>query len=180
MKKMICLCMLCILGITGCDNASNSNQNALLYAENGEYNCTPQQLIDTINQFIQDTGDSRYCIIPDYAASGEEIEIIGDGILSCLSLTLYENDDGMLTKIEVDRNTFEEPVDSFNTYAAILGFLIGSISPDDSEEIMTQLDFENPSTNEYTTTAESNGTRYTYDYQLKGMYQYLTIEPESK
>jgi hypothetical protein len=55
--------------------------------------------------------------------------------------------------------------------------LISTISPQNTDEILDKLDIDAEGSKEYTTTAESNGTTYTYEYTVNGMYQTLIIEP---
>ena len=178
MKKatvLVSLILAFLLSLSGCDGSS-----ALITIKDGAYNWTPQDLIAAINKSIEDSGDSRYLTIPDYVASGEEIEL-DTGLISSLSLIFYTNDEGMTTKIEINRDTFNETSEAYKTYFFIVGALIDAISPDEEfDRVIDILDIDAPNETEYTTTVESNGTRYTYEYRLQGMYQYLTIEPDAE
>lgn len=170
--KIFSFCMILLILVSSC----GGGKSPVMSAKNGAYNAKPQQIVDALNASIESKGDSRYLKIPDYVSSGEKIEIDWLG----LELTLYENEDGYLTKIEIMWSTFNQTTERVNTCGLIIGNLVGSISPENYDTVYDKLDIDASGSHEYTTTAESDGTTYTYKYILNGMYQYLTIEPTDK
>lgn len=174
-KSIFILLIAVAFGIlTSCGIGGGSS--ATLQAKNGAYNWTAQELIDALNYEIEQIGDSRYLEIPDFIASDEEI-VIDDRSTDGLKLTLSTNADGYITKIVIDWSNYRESEERVNTCALIITRLVGSIAPDEYNAIIEQLDLDASETPEYTTSASANGTEFNYNYQLKGMFQTLTIAP---
>lgn len=183
-KSIISLTLVLGLVLCGCTTPAvteTPEPTAAMFVEDGAYNLTPQELIDQLNSFIDYQGDSRYYQIPDYTTSGGDICIESGKIIqgNNVTLQLFENNSGNLSKVVVEWEEWEPTLESRNTYNAIVTFLISAICPENGErnQVLDRLDMDASGTPKYTTTASSNGTQFTYEYTLKGMYTYLTVEP---
>lgn len=175
MKRFVSLILslLMSLAMTACGGASDG---ATIRVENGAFNWKAQELIDALNTEIENTGDSRYFSIPDFSESGEKI-IIDDSSFDGLVMILENNEEEYVTKISIEWCTFGENVERVNTCALLVGRLIGSIAPEQAEEIYSQLDMDATGTPEYTTEYTVNSVDFVYNYRLKGMNQSLTVSP---
>lgn len=179
MKRAIVLVLAVALLLVGCGGEKDS---ASIVAKDGAYNLTPQQLIDGMNAYIEDLGDSRYQSIPDYVASGDAIEVV----FLDFTIYLYANDDGYLTKIEMKAsNSSGKYQVALNTFWSTSSLLVHSIVPGESgEEIWNKLDIDGYGGEAFTTTAQSNGTQFTYNQlgssSTSTTFRRLTIEPLSE
>lgn len=179
MKKVLALLLglHMLLSLIACGSSSEGPADgATLWVENDAFVCKAQDLIDVLNDEIENTGDSRYLSIPDFEGSGEKI-VIDDSTFNGLILVLETNDEGFVTKITVEWTTFRETLERINTCGLLIGRLVGSIAPEQAEEIYLQLDFDASGTPEYTTMTSANGTDFVYSYHTSGMYQSMNIFP---
>lgn len=154
--------------------------SATLVAKDGAYNWTPQGLIDGLNDCMEETGDSRYFMIPDYESSGKRIKVMSEKRYATdnINLELWENEEGYLNKIVVHWYDMAPSAEAEKTYGFIIGVLVNSISPgEEQNRVLVALDMNASGSVEYTTSVISNGTKYTYEYISLGMYRDLTIEP---
>lgn len=170
MKKSVLSGLLCILLLCGCASNSSSPE---LSAENGSFSLTPQEYIDKINEVVQLQEDSRYLEIPDFEASGDNIEII----FLDLNLELTTDENGYLTKIFYTWDAGRKDIGySLGLY---LGFTCEMIAPDEGDLIIDKLDMMDAVSEHYETSCTYNGIHFSYRMMGSGEFNYLTIEPAS-
>ena len=170
MKKSVVPVLLSILLLCGCTSNSKSPE---LSAGSSSFNLTPQEYIDKINEVVQLQKDSRYLEIPDFEASGDNIEII----FLDLNLELTTDENGYLTKIFYTWDAGHKDIGySLGLY---LGFTCEMIAPDEGDLIIDKLDMMDAASEHYETSCTYNGIRFSYRMMGSGEFNYLTIEPAS-
>lgn len=170
MKKLVLPVLLSILLLCGCTSNSKPPE---LSAGNGSFNLTPQEYIDKINEVVQLQEDSRYLEIPDFEASGDNIEII----FLDLNLELTTDENGYLTKIFYTWDSGRKNIGySLGLY---FGLTFEMIAPDEEDLIFDKLDMMDAASEHYETGCTYNGIHFSYSMMGSGQFNYLTIEPAS-
>lgn len=166
MKKILAVLLcICAVFLTSCGSSSNPS----VKIEDGAYVMTPENYISSLNQVVEDVGDSRYLKIPEYLGSDESIEI--DSIHCTLEITESEN--GNIANISYFWNG--ERKDIGYSVGLYFNATFDYFSGGEQEEIFNKLDIMNLSTDQYETTCKNNGTLYSY--KKMGPYNWLTISP---
>lgn len=128
MKKImavtIVLCLFAFI-LSGC---GQRNTEPVFYAENGAFNCSPQELIDYLN----DAAEEADCYtIPDYINDEEEIEI------NSVTMTMnFRCDGGNVQKMELYWGDYEENMFASGVYC---GALLTALFPEDSNRINNEM-----------------------------------------
>lgn len=166
MKKSLIAAGTILLVLTGC-----TAPKAEMHVQDGAYSLTPQEYIDRINATVDAQGDSRYLSIPDFQASGDEIEI--DFIY--LTVQLSTNESGNLTEIYYTWDWTQSGIgENLGLY---LGCTFSLLGIDDVNGTYDALDMMDTSYAGYETTYTENGTLFSYSMIGHGQFNYLTITP---
>jgi hypothetical protein len=132
MKKLLSLAMALCLGLVLC--SCGAAEPPITVAD-GVFSCTPQELIDGLNEAVKQADSNVIYSVGAYPGSGEELQIAS----TSLTLTLNETSDGNLSKIHLywysgDNN--ENVITSAGCYA---GYMFSQLAPDSSKDLSASI-----------------------------------------
>lgn len=124
MAATIALCLLALI-LTGCNQ---KNTEPMFYAENGVFNCSPQELIDYLNDAAE---DADCYTIPAYISDEEDIAI------NSVTMTLsFRCDEDHVQKIELYWGDYGDNMFASGVYC---GALLTALFPEDSNRINNEM-----------------------------------------
>lgn len=128
MKKLLSLAVVLCMAMTLC--ACGSKEPSISVT-NGAFSCTPQELIDGLNQAVDQADSSVIYSVGAYPGSGEELQVAS----TSLTLTLNETSNGNLSKIHLywysgDNN--ENVITSAGCYS---GYMFNQLAPNSAKDL---------------------------------------------
>lgn len=132
MKKLlslaVALCLVLALGSCGSKEPSIS-------VADGAFSCTPQELIDGLNQAVEQADSSVIYSVGTYPGSGDELQINK----TYLTLTLNENSAGKLTKIHLYWYSGDNNENVITSAGCYCGYMFSQLVPGSSKDISNSI-----------------------------------------
>ena len=132
MKKSIILLGLIFALLCGCSQQSATTSSGRISVENGAFTCTPEDIVNEINNMVESDTDGVLLGLGEYPGSGESMH---PDDLGRLQLTMEANEAGNLTSVRLywDSGTNNENV--ITSAGAYCSILFDLLSHDNSEEV---------------------------------------------
>lgn len=136
MKKSIILLGLIFALLCGCSQQSAGTSSGRISVENGAFTCTPEDIVNEINNMVESDTDGILLGLGEYPGSGESMY---PDDLGRLQLTMEANEAGNLTSVRLywDSSTNNENV--ITSAGAYCSILFDLLSHDNSEAIYSSI-----------------------------------------
>lgn len=138
MKRIYAFLCVCLLLLTGCAPTAPTQEERAALSQmstviDGAFFCTPQELVDVINNAATNDESGLALQLSNYTAPGASIYLANGS--SSVILTLEESDAGMLDDVRLYWSIGANDLNEQYSVGLYCGTIIGLLAPDHAEQV---------------------------------------------
>ena len=134
-RRVSVVLLLFVILLSSC--GTSGQNSAQITAQNGEFSCTPDKIVELINGMVESQKDDVLLSLDAYEASGETIH--SSDRLGRLLVTLEEAESGNLSTIQLYWESASNDESVITSAAAYCSVLLNNMIPEQAEDVSDRI-----------------------------------------